>query len=128
MSTLNNLPNQISTWGALSAVVEEFSVWQQRTDRKFADESTEYLSYLMDQLEVESEPLISKPLNHPVHGLLSHMSSKNNRMRELLFAYLAIVLSDDREPARKLIAGHRLQLDLAPEYVAETCCYGRTSG
>ncbi|MCO8310908.1 hypothetical protein [Pseudomonas mandelii] len=45
-----SLPNQITTWVALSTVVEEFSVWQQRTDRKFADESTEFLAYLMDQL------------------------------------------------------------------------------
>jgi len=122
-----SLPNQITTWVALSTVVEEFAVWQQRTDRKFADESAEFLAYLMDQLEAESEPLIGQPLNHPVHGLLSHMSSKNNRMRELLFAYLAIVLSQDCEPARKLIAGQRLQLGLHPEYVAATCCYGETS-
>nr|WP_172689293.1 hypothetical protein [Pseudomonas fluorescens]ARJ57894.1 hypothetical protein [Pseudomonas fluorescens] len=122
-----SLPNQATTWAALSTVVEEFSDWQQRSERKFADENTEYLAYLMDQLGAESKPLIGNPLNHPVLGLLSHMSSKNNRMRELLFAYLAIVLSQDSEPARRLIAGQRLQADLHPEYVAATRCYANTS-
>lgn len=121
------LPNQLATWAELSGVVEEFPDWQQRTDRIFTDEHTELLVYLMDQLQAESESLIGNPLNHPVLGLLSHMSSKNNRMRELLFAYLAIVLSQDLEPARKLTAGQRLQIDLHPEYVAATCCYGEAS-
>ncbi|MPQ69328.1 hypothetical protein [Pseudomonas sp. MWU12-2323] len=123
----NPLPNQIATWVALSTVVEEFPVWQQRTGKEFADESTEYLAYLMDQLEAEGASLTGKPISHPVLGLLSHMSRKNNRMRELLFAYLAIVLSMDCEPARKLIAGQRLELGLHHEYVAVTCCYGATT-
>ena len=124
MKTDETLPNQTVTWANLSGVVEEFSDWQLRTDRKFSDEHTELLAYLMDQLQAESESLTGSPLNHPVLGLISHMSSKNNRMRELLFAYLAIVLSQDLEPARKLITGQRLQLHLHPEYVAATCCYG----
>lgn len=123
MST-QTLPNQSVTWAELSCVVEEFSEWQQRSDRKFSDEHTELLAYLMDQLQAESESLTGSPLNHPVLGLISHMSSKNNRMRELLFAYLAIVLSQDLEPARRLTAGQRLQLYLHPEYVTATCCYG----
>ena len=45
-----SLPNQATTWAALSTVVEEFSDWQQHSERKFADENTEYLAYLMDQL------------------------------------------------------------------------------
>ncbi|MDY7585086.1 hypothetical protein [Pseudomonas sp. CCI3.1] len=124
MKTDETLPNQTVTWANLSGVVEEFSDWQLRTDRKFSDEHTELLAYLMDQLQAESESLTGSPLNHPVLGLISHMSSKNNRMRELLFAYLAIVLSQDLEPARRLTAGQRLQLYLHPEYVTATCCYG----
>ena len=124
---MKSLPSQTTTWAALSAVVEEFSVWQQRTGKQFADERSELLAYLSDQLGDESEPLVASTLNHPVLGLLSHMSRQNNRMRELLFAYLAIVLSHDCEPARRLIAGHRLQRDLHPDYVAATRCYGAAS-
>lgn len=80
----------------------------------------------MDQLEAESACLIGGPLNNSEHSLLNHMSVKHNRMRELLFAYLAIELRKDCEPARKLIAGQRLELGLHTEYVAATCCYGET--
>lgn len=125
---MKTLSNQANTWAALSAVVEEFSTWQQRTGKQCADERTELLAYLSDQMGDESEPLMANPLNHPVLGLLSHLSRQNNRMRELLFAYLAIVLSHDCEPARRLIAGHRLQRDLHSDYVAATRCYGAATG
>ena len=70
MST-QTLPNQSVTWAELSCVVEEFSEWQQRSDRKFSDEHTELLAYMKKQLKAESESLISNPLKHPVLGLIS---------------------------------------------------------
>lgn len=124
----HTLPNQLTTWSGLSTVVEEFSAWQRRTGKRYASEETELLSYLMDQLEAESGPLVGAPIEHPVLGLLSYMSIRNNRMRELLYAYLAIVVTADVGPARKLIAGQRLAAKLLPAYVTATRCYGTDQG
>jgi len=118
------LPNQRTTWAKLSSAVEEFNEWKQRTDRRHASEEAELLCYLADQLRAEGASLEGVKINHPVLGLLTHMSESNNRMQELLFAYLSIVVSMDCEPARKLIAGQRLHVGLHPAYVAETRCYG----
>lgn len=118
------LPNQKTTWGALSASVEEFSDWQKRTNRKYGSEASELMAYLSDQLNAEGAELRGSTFNHPVLGLLSHMSEKNNRMQELLFAYLALAVAKDSDPAKKLIAGQRLAGALHPDYVAMTCCYG----
>lgn len=124
MQSAVKLPNQKTTWGALSVSVEEFSDWQSRTQGRYASESAELLAYLSDQLKVEGAALKGSTFNHPVLGLLSYMSTSNNRMQELLFAYLALTVANDCEPARKLIAGQRLKGGLHPEYVAATCCYG----
>lgn len=124
MQTAIQLPNQKTTWGALSASVEEFSDWQKRTQGSYGDESAELLAYISDQLNVEGAALKGSTFNHPVLGLLSYMSANNNRMQELLFAYLALTVANDCEPAQKLIAGQRLKGGLHPDYVAATCCYG----
>lgn len=124
MQTKIQLPNQKTTWAALSASVEEFTDWQKRTNRRYGSESSELMAYLSDQLGAEGAELRGSALNHPVLGLLSHMSEKNNRMQELLFAYLALAVANDRDPAKKLIAGQRLAGGLHPDYVAATCCYG----
>lgn len=120
----SQLPNQQATWGALSTSVEEFSSWQQRTGDSYATEEAELLCYLSDQLKQEGATLVGTKFNHPVLGLLSFMSESNNRMNELLFAYLAIAVAGDSTPAKKLIAGQRLTIGLHPEYVAATRCYG----
>lgn len=124
MQSASKLPNQKTTWGALSSSVEEFSDWQKRTRGSYGSESAELLVYLSDQLNSEGAALKGSTFNHPVLGLLSYMSANNNRMQELLFAYLALAVANDCEPARKLIAGQRLKGDLHPDYVAATCCYG----
>lgn len=123
------VPNQQTTWAALSPRVEEFSDWQQRTAGKYASKDTELLVYLSDQLGLEEERIkrsrFKHPvLNHPVLGLLDYMSASNNRMKELCYAYLAIAVAADSEPAKKLIAGQRLTPELHPDYVASTNCYG----
>lgn len=118
------LPNQRTTWAKLSSAVEEFDAWKQRKDRRYASDDAELLCYLTDQLQAEGASLAGFQMNHPVLGLLSHMSESNNRMQEVLFAYLSIVVSKDCEPARKMIAGQRLQAGLHPDYVAATRCYG----
>lgn len=118
------LPNQEATWAGLSGVVEEFSAWRQRTNRRYASEDAELLCYLGNQLKAEGAPLVGARTNHPVLGLLSYMSESNNRMQELLLAYLSLAVARDSEPAQKLIAGQRLHVGLDPSYVAATCCYG----
>lgn len=120
--------NQKTTWGALSTSVEEFTDWQQRTRGNYGSESSELLAYLADQLGAEGADLRGRAFNHPVLGLLSHMSANNNRMQELLFAYLALAVANDTEPAKKLINGQRLTGGLHPDYVAATSCYGPRSG
>ncbi|MDL4860728.1 hypothetical protein NPJ88_000125 [Halomonas elongata] len=121
---VETLQNQQATWGGLSDSIEEFSDWQRRAGREFASEEAELLAYLTDQLQAEGAPLVGVRFNHPVLGLLSHMSEKGNRMQELMHAYLAIAVTQDCEPAQRLIAGQRLQPGLHPNYVAETQCYG----
>ncbi len=118
------LPNQQTTWEALSLNVEEFADWKKRTGVKYASENAELLAYLLDQLKTEGAEPGCGNFNHPVLGLLSYMSESNNRMRELLFAYLALSVANNDEPARKLVAGQRLTTGLHPDYVAETRCYG----
>lgn len=125
---VETLPTQQVTWGALSDSIEEFSDWQKRAGREFACDEAELLAYLTDQLQAEGAPLVGARFNHPVMGLLSHMSERGNRMQELLYAYLAIAVGQDCEPAQRLIAGQRLQSGLHPDYVAETQCYGASQG
>ena len=125
---VETLPTQQVTWAALSDSIEEFSDWQKRTGGEFSSDEAELLSYLTDQLQVEGAPLAGTHFNHPVLGLLSHMSERGNRMQELLYAYLAIAVGQDCEPAKRLIAGQRLQSGLHPDYVAETKCYGANQG
>lgn len=120
---VETLPNQQVTWGALSDSIEEFSDWQKRASREFASAEAELLAYLTDQLQAEAAPLVGARFNHPVLGLLSHMSKKGNRMQELMYAYLAITVAQDCEPAQRLIAGQRLQPGLHPDYINETQCY-----
>lgn len=122
------LPNQKSTWGAISTRVEEFDAWQERTRNTYCSEDTALLCYLGDQLKAEGEPLIGARMNHPVMGLISYMSASNSRMQELMYAYLAIVVEQNMEPARKLVAGQRLRRGLHPDYVAATRCYGADGG
>lgn len=118
------LPNQTATWAGLSGAVEEFSAWRQRTNRRYDSEDTELLCYLSDQLKVEGAALVGGSMNHPVLGLLSYMSESNNRMQELLLAYLSLAVARDSGLAQKLIAGQRLHVGLDPSYVAATRCYG----
>lgn len=124
MTNAAQLPNQQDTWRNLSKSVEEFSDWQKRTDGKWADERTELLVYLQDQLKLEGKTLNGGSFNHQVLGLLSYMSEKNNRMQEMLYAYLSIAVAGDISLAKKFVAGQRLAVGLHPEYVAETQCYG----
>ena len=124
MTTAAQLPNQQVTWAKLSKYVEEFSDWQKRQKGQWADENTELLVYLQDQLQLEGKALHGGSFNHQVLGLLSYMSETNNRMQEMLFAYLAIAVAGDVQPAKKLVAGQRLTGGLHPEYVASTKCYG----
>jgi len=123
-ATSDPLPNQLTTWGAISRSVEEFEHWRERTGNTQNSEDTSLLCYLSDQLGVEGEPLVGARVNHPVLGLLSYMSERNSRMQELLYAYLAIVVEQNLAPAKKLVAGQRLRRGLHPEYVAATRCYG----
>lgn len=118
------LPSQRATWAKLSSAVEEFDAWQQRTNRRYASEDAELLCYLTDQLQAEGASLAGVQINHPVLGLLSHMSESNNRMQELVLAYLSLAVAGDSQPAKKLIAGERLHVGLHPDYVAATRCYG----
>jgi|GEM_PF-5296582 len=118
------LPNQKTTWGAISTRIEEFDDWKERTRNTYCSEDTALLCYLSDQLKAEGDPLVGAHMNHPVMGLISHMSASNSRMQELMYAYLAIVVEQNLEPARKLVAGQRLRPGLHPDYVAATRCYG----
>jgi hypothetical protein len=124
MNLQNELPNQKVTWGA---PIEEFTEWKQRLGCKYASENTEFLAYLSDQLKIEGASLIGVQFNHPVLSLLSHMNEFNNRMQELLLAYLSIVVLGDIQPSKKLIAGQRLTYGLHPDYVASTHCYAGRS-
>lgn len=124
LSKAEQLPNQTSTWGAISSHVEEFDAWQERTRNTYCSEDAALLCYLGDQLKAEGDPLVGARMNHPVMGLISHMSASNSRMQELMYAYLAIVVEQNLEPARKLVSGQRLRRGLHPDYVAATRCYG----
>ncbi|MOA41460.1 hypothetical protein D3C78_1634220 [compost metagenome] len=52
------------------------------------------------------------------------MSESNNRMQELMLAYLTLAVEGNSQPARKLIAGQRLHTGLHLDYIAATRCYG----
>lgn len=115
------LPNQTSTWGR---PIESFEAWQAKQGRAFASETTAIVCYLQDQLRLESEDIKNVSFNNPVLGLLSHLGESNNRALELLYAHLALSVSGDVGPARRLLAGLRLNPNLHPEYVERTRCYG----
>lgn len=118
------LPSQSDTWAGISNTVEEFDVWKKRT-MSFDNEEAELLPYLLEQMVAEAKPLADIKFNNPVAGLINYMSETNNRMRELMFAYLSIVVAGDDGLAKKLIAGERLQIGLNTDYIAATCCYGK---
>lgn len=120
---VEKLPNQNFTWDGISNAVVDFDDWKKQTNSKHANPEAELLSYLTDQIAAEEGALTGKKLNGPATGLLSYMSESNNRMQELMYSYLAIVLANDCTPARRLINGYRLNQSLHPSYVANTQCY-----
>tara|TARA_R110001592_G_scaffold47952_4_gene151518 strand:+ start:1862 stop:2470 length:609 start_codon:yes stop_codon:yes gene_type:complete len=117
----NELPNQTTTWANLTNHLETFEDWCERDTRKYQSESSKLLVYLSDQLKVEGQSLPT--FNHPVLGMLSHMSEGATRLQELMLAYLTLAVTGDDRPALKLIWGQRLNPNLHPEYVEATQCY-----
>lgn len=92
-------------------VIEEnaFAVWRQDQTCQFSSEETELVMFLLDQLRQRGNTLVGLRFNHPVLGLISHMSEKDFRMQELLLAYLALTVSGDSGPVKRLLAGQRLR-------------------
>lgn len=120
------LPNQTTTWGR---PIESFEDWNARESQRFnfASEMGALQAYLTDQLKVESADMVGLRFNHPILGLVAHLGERDNRARELLYAYMALTVAGDAGPAHALIAGQRLNPHLHDEYVARTCCYGAPS-
>lgn len=114
----NHLPEQSLTWGW---EVESYEDWQTRQDHGFSSECTALLMYLSEQLRIEGDKL--PEYNHSVLGMLNDSSLVGCRVQELLFAYLALKLSEDNGPALEIIRGQRLMKNLHPEYVDRTHCY-----
>lgn len=115
------LPNQSTTWGRR---IEEFDAWKARVSPKCDGELPELGLYLSDQLVIEGVALRNIRFSAPLLGLVNYLGEIDTRARELLFAYLALVVTGDDAPARCLVAGQRLQVGLHPEYVDRTRCYG----
>lgn len=63
-------------------------------------------------------------LNNPILGLVSHLGEANNRAQELRYAYLALTVAGEQGPAQRVLNGQRLNLNLHPDYVERTRCYG----
>lgn len=121
MNADNALPNQPTTWGRR---IEEFDAWKARVAPKCDAELTELGLYLSDQLVIEGAGLRKISFSAPLLGLVNYLGEIDPRARELMLAYLALVVTGDDAPARRLIAGQRLQVGLHPEYVGRTRCYG----
>lgn len=124
MSTKDTLPNQKTTWESLRPGVEEFAQWHERTKDQYHGEHVDIMHYLLEQMSIEGDSLKGVTFNNPIVGLVNYMGEQNNRLSELILAYLSITVAGDIGPAKRLIAGHRLQIGLHPEYVAATHCYG----
>lgn len=61
----------------------------------------------------------------PKNNSLSGFSKEGNTLQaEIAMAYFALILSDDSSLADKFIRGYRLVIDLHPQYVTRTNCYG----
>ena len=118
---MDNLPNQSTSWGRR---IEEFHEWKARVAPKCDAELTELVLYLSDQLVIEGAALHELKFNAPLLGMVNYLGEHNLRARELMLAYLTLVVSGNDVPARLLVAGQRLQPRLHPEYVERTRCYG----
>lgn len=115
------LPNQSSTWGR---PIEPFDAWCERQAGTFVSETTAIGYYLQEQLSQETEGMKQVSFNNPILGLVSYLGEAKNRAHELLYAYLALTVGGDEAPARRLLAGQRLNPHLHPDYVERTRCYG----
>lgn len=115
------LPHQAMTW---DRPIESFEDWKAKQTATFASEKAALVSYLHAQLKSESAEMGKVEFTNPILGLVSYLGETNNRAQELLYAYLALTVSDDVGPARAVIAGRRLNPHLHPEYVERTRCYG----
>lgn len=124
MSPWWGLPNASTTWGK---PIEAFDAWQARVEPNGTCPETDQLLYLTAQLKEEGVALQDVRFNHPLLGLLNYLDEQQPRVRELLYAYLAYVVTGDTGPMQQTIAGQRLQPDLHPDYVAATACYGQPS-
>lgn len=119
---MSTLPNQTTTWAGISNKVQEFHEWEKTYPFNCADEHTKLACYLIDQIKAESRNLMD--FNHPVLGLISFMNEQNNRLQELLLAYLTLTVTGDNSHALALIKGERLHINLNTSYVNATKCYG----
>lgn len=115
------LPYQSTTWGH---PIESFDTWRELQAASFVSEATAICCYLQDQLRGESESMKQITFKNPILGLVSHLGEFNNRAQELLYAYLALTVAGDQGPARRVLDGQRPNLNLHPDYVERTRCYG----
>lgn len=79
-------------------------------------------AYLRDQ--IRADLLRLPPSERGVAGLLDAQSLLAARVQEFLLAYLMTSLQADPTAAGRLMRGERLQVNLLPEYVEATRCYG----
>jgi len=117
----SQLPNQSVTWGR---DIVSFDAWLAGSESLYASRAAALVGYLQAQIIAASPELVGREFHHAALGVVAHLSLHNNRAQELLYAYLALTVGGDPEPANKLIAGHRLNPNLHPEYVQATRCYG----
>lgn len=118
---MSTLPNQTTTSTGISNKVQEFHEWEKTYPFNCADETTKLICYLIDQIKAESRNLPN--FNHPVVGLISFMNEQNNRLQELLLAYLTLTVTGDNSHALALIRGERLHINLNASYVKAINCY-----
>lgn len=86
-----------------------FALWKQAQTSQYSSEEGELAGFLTDQLRKQGSVLVGSHFNHPVLGLISYMSEKDFRLQELMLAYLALTVSGDITPAKRLLAGQRLR-------------------
>lgn len=71
------------------------------------------------------EDMFRKSGGMPKQNALSAFSRSGNTLQaEIAMAYFSLVFCDDSSLANKFIKGQRLTVNLSPEYVARTQCYG----
>lgn len=115
------LPNPSETWGR---DLPQFESWKNNKDYTFNSEDAALFIFLHELMRSE-QVVVSRDVLSDIASAVTETETLHQCfIGELLYAYLALSVAGDSNPARLFVVGHRLCPGLHADYVHRTRCYG----